>query len=212
VSGLVVVRHGRTEANATRRLLGHLDLPLDELGRAQARALAEAVGPVDRVVSSPLLRTRQTAEAFGAPVEIDDRLIELDYGTYDGMALADVPAELWRQWRADPDFALPGGESLAALRRRVEAALVELAEAARRHTVVVVAHVSPIKAAVTWALGVGDDVTWRLFVSPASITRIAVGERGPILQTFNEVAHLLEVTDPARAAGQADPAGPGAAR
>ena len=58
---LIVVRHGRTEANAARRLLGHLDLPLDELGQLQAEALVATVGRVDRVVSSPLLRTRQTA-------------------------------------------------------------------------------------------------------------------------------------------------------
>jgi broad specificity phosphatase PhoE len=56
--------------------------------------------------------------------------------------------------------------------------------------VVVVSHVSPIKAAVAWALGVGDEVTWRLFVAPASLTRIALGDRGPVLHTFNEVAHL----------------------
>jgi broad specificity phosphatase PhoE len=196
MSGLVVVRHGRTAANAARQLLGHLDAPLDSLGRAQAQALAAAVGPVDRVVSSPLLRTRQTAAGFDAPVTIDDRLIELDYGTYDGMALADVPVELWSQWRADPHFELPGGESLVALRRRVETALDELVDVARTETVVVVSHVSPIKAAVTWALGVGDEVTWRLFVSPASITRIGLSERGPVLQSFNEVAHLAEVVDP----------------
>jgi broad specificity phosphatase PhoE len=197
VSGFVVVRHGRTAANATGRLLGHLDLPLDGLGEAQAAALAAAVGPVDQVVTSPLLRTRQTAAAFDAPVVVDERLIELDYGSYDGMALREVPADVWAQWRADPDFALPGGESLAALRRRVEATLVELSEVARTQTVVVVAHVSPIKAAVTWALGVGDEVTWRLFVSPASISRIGVGDRGPILQSFNLVAHLVDLVDPA---------------
>ncbi len=74
------------------------------------------MGPVDRVVASPLLRTRQTAAAFGAAVEIDDRFIELDYGEYDGLPLADVPAELWDRWRTDSDFAPPGGESLVALR------------------------------------------------------------------------------------------------
>jgi broad specificity phosphatase PhoE len=174
VTRLVVVRHGRTQANATRQLLGRRDLPLDALGEAQAVALAAAVGPVDRVVTSPLRRTRQTAGAFDAPIRVDDRLVELDYGDYDGMALADVPAVLWQQWRSDPDWALPGGESLAALRRRVEAALEELAAETGDETVVVVAHVSPIKAAVTWALGVGDEVTWRLFVQPASISRNGV--------------------------------------
>ena len=190
---LIVVRHGRTAANAAARLLGHLDVALDELGAAQAQTLAAAVGPVDRVVSSPLLRTRQTAAVFGTEVETDDRLMELDYGDYDGMALSDVPPELWERWRTDPEFAPPGGESLVALRLRVTAALDDLSEAARIQTIVVVAHVSPIKAAVAWALGVGDEVTWRMFVRPASITRIAITDRGPVLHSFNEVAHLEEL-------------------
>jgi broad specificity phosphatase PhoE len=187
---LIVVRHGRTEANAARRLLGHLDLPLDELGQAQAAALVAAVGRVDRVVTSPLLRTRQTAAGFDAPLSVDDRLIELDYGEYDGWLLSDVPSSMWQRWRDEPGFAPPGGESLAALRSRVEDALGELSDMARSEVVVVVSHVSPIKAAVTWALGVGDEVVWRLFVSPASITRIAVSDSGPLLTSFNEVAHL----------------------
>jgi len=187
---LIVVRHGRTEANAARRLLGRLDLPLDELGRTQADALVAAVGPVDRVVTSPLLRTRQTASGFDAPLSVDERLIELDYGEYDGLPLADVPASMWMRWRTDPAFAPPGGESLAALRVRVEALLAELVEPARSETIVVVSHVSPIKAAVTWALGVGDDAVWRLFVSPASISRIGIGDGGPVLTSFNEVGHL----------------------
>ena len=89
---LVIVRHGRTEANARGLLLGRLDVALDELGRAQAERLAASTGPVDRVVASPLQRTRQTAAAFDQPVEIDERLIELDYGEYDGRPFADVPA------------------------------------------------------------------------------------------------------------------------
>jgi broad specificity phosphatase PhoE len=60
--------------------------------------------------------------------------------------------------------------------------------------VVVVSHVSPIKAAVAWALGVGDEVAWRTFVGLASITRIGLTERGPLLRTFNEMAHLGQVS------------------
>ncbi|HAZ55902.1 MAG TPA: hypothetical protein DCY78_01570, partial [Acidimicrobiaceae bacterium] len=70
---LFVVRHGRTAANASGLLLGRLDPDLDELGVRQATAAAAALGSVDRVVSSPLLRTRHTAEAFGLEVEVDDR-------------------------------------------------------------------------------------------------------------------------------------------
>ena len=106
---LVVCRHGRTASNAGGLLLGRADPPLDDVGRAQAAALPPVVGEVARVVSSPLLRARETAAALGRPVEIDDRWIELDDGELDGRPLADVPAELWAGWRADPGFVPPGG-------------------------------------------------------------------------------------------------------
>ena len=190
---LFVVRHGRTAQNAAGRLLGRADPPLDELGERQAAALAAAIGPVDRVVSSPLLRTRQTAEAFGVEVEVDERLVELDYGDWDGLPVGD-PAIPWDRWRADPGLRPPGGESLAALARRVREACTSLTEiAADDETVVAVTHVSPVKAALCWALGVHDAVVWRTFVAPASITRIAVRPTGPQLHSFNETGHLAAV-------------------
>lgn len=192
---LIIVRHGRTEANATGRLLGHLDVPLDDLGERQAAQLAATLlattDRIDRVVSSPLGRARQTADSLGLPVEIDDRFIEVDYGEYDGVPMADIPPDTWRLWRSDPNFTPPGGESLATLQQRVSAALDDLAVAARTETIVVATHVSPVKAAVAWALGVGDEVTWRLFVQPASITRIIVREGATVLQSFNETTHLI---------------------
>jgi broad specificity phosphatase PhoE len=187
---LIVVRHGRTEANARGLLLGRADPSLDDIGRDQARALAGALPEATRIVSSPLARCRQTAAAFGLPVVVDDRWIELDYGEWDGRPVSDVPADIWRQWRADPEFAPPGGESLTALGARVRTAADEMAAAAMDEDIVVVTHVSPVKAAVAWALGTGDEVGWRTFVSPATITRIAVGEQGPVLTSFNETAHL----------------------
>ena len=187
---LIVVRHGRTEHNRARRLLGRLDVDLDDVGRVQARALAAHIGPVDRVVTSPLARTRQTAEAWDAPVEVDERLIELDYGELDGVPLDEVPAEMWAAWRADPTFAPPGGESIADLGVRVRAACEDLRPSASGGHVVVVTHVSPIKAAVAWALGVADDVAWRMFVAPASITRIEVSDSRLSLHGFNDVSHV----------------------
>jgi broad specificity phosphatase PhoE len=193
---LILVRHGRTAANAAGLLLGRLDPELDEVGTAQAAAAAAAVARSNpsRILSSPLARTRATADAIGAatglPVEIDDRWIELDYGEYDGVPLGDIPAASWTTWRGDPAFAPPGGESLLDLRARVHASLEELAEEARVNDVVVVSHVSPIKSAVAWALGVGEEVAWRLFLSPAAITRIGVSDRGPALLEFNATAHL----------------------
>lgn len=191
---LLVVRHGRTAHNASGLLLGRLDPPLDDLGRRQAAALAAAIGPVDRVISSPLYRARETASAFGLEPVIDDRWIELDYGEYDGMPLGSVTPETWQEWRSDPLFAPPGGESLSELGERVGQALDDLVAdgSAAERTTVIVSHVSPIKAAVCWALGVDDLVAWRLWVATASVTRIGTTPRGSVLHTFNDIAHLTD--------------------
>jgi len=190
---LHLVRHGRTAENAAGLLLGRADPPLDAVGRAQATALVAALPKPDRVVSSPLLRARQTAEAFGAPVSLDERWIELDYGTLDGTPLSETRPEIWEQWRADIAFVPAGGESLATLGSRVREACDALASLAADSEVVVVTHVSPLKASVAWALGVGDEVAWRLYVAPASITRIGVRDGRAVLRSFNEVAHLAEL-------------------
>ena len=187
---LIVVRHGRTEANRDGRLLGRLDVDLDDLGRRQATAMAASVGPVDRIVTSPLRRTRQTADAWGQEVEVDERWIELDYGALDGTPMRDVEPAVWDAWRRDVGYAPPAGESIAALGERVRAACDAIVADAVDRNVLVVSHVSPIKAAVGWALGVGEAIAWRMFVAPASVTRIAVSERGPSLHAFNLVDHL----------------------
>ncbi len=189
---LHIVRHGRTAHNASGLLLGRLDPPLDELGRAQARAMAASYGRVDRVICSPLLRTRETAAAFGVEPIIDDRWIELDYGEYDGRPLGEIRSETWAAWRTDLDFAPPGGESLRQLGARVRSALDELLAdgSAADRTTVIVSHVSPIKAAVCWALGADDLTAWRLWVAPASISRIGTTPHGGVLHSFNETAHL----------------------
>jgi broad specificity phosphatase PhoE len=183
---LIVVRHGRTPANAQGLLLGRLDPELDDEGRAQALSIAEWIGPVDRVITSPLLRARQTAEAFRMEPEVDDRWIELDYGEVDGTPVSDVPATVWERLRTDPDWRPPGGESLAELNQRVVAACDDLIDAAASATVVVVTHVSPIKAVVSWSLGGAPGAAWRTRVGQPSITRIAVGPAGPVLHSFNE--------------------------
>jgi probable phosphoglycerate mutase len=188
---LILVRHGRTAANAAGLLQGRLDNPLDEVGHAQAAAIAAALGPVDQVITSPLQRAHSTARAIGGDVVVDERWVELDYGLFDGKEQGDLAADVWDHWRADPEYAPPGGESLAELDRRVSLALEELALDARHRDVVVVSHVSPIKAAIAWAVGstVGT-MSWRCRLDVASICRIAVTPRGPVMVSFNETAHL----------------------
>jgi alpha-ribazole phosphatase len=195
---LILVRHGRTTANAAGLLSGRVDVDLDDVGRAQVEAAARcvaAIGPIHRIVASPLQRTRDTAAAVaaatGAVIDIDDRWLEMSYGDFDGQLMADVGVEVWAQWRSDPHFRPPNGESLAEVAIRVTHGCEALLAEAVQHNIVVVSHVSPIKAAVAWALGTGPEISWRTHLDPASITRIACNARGgPVLRSFNEVSHL----------------------
>jgi broad specificity phosphatase PhoE len=198
---LLLVRHGRTDVNARGLLQGRMDVSLDDIGLVQAAEVAKAVATPDRVISSPLLRARETAEAFGRPVEIDERWIELDYGELDGLPVSSVGIEVWRKWRADLGFAPQGGESILTMAERVVGACEELVAAAAEEDIVVVSHVSPIKAAVTWALGVSTETAWRTHLDAASITRVVCGPNGPVLCSFNETGHLSHVVGPARLSG-----------
>ena len=189
VDVLILVRHGRTAANAAGLLQGHLDLSLDEVGQAQVRAVAAAIGPVDRVICSSLARAQETAAEFGRPVSIDDRWIELNYGDYDGMPLSSVPADAWQRWSTDTTFSTPGGESMGTLDVRVRSACADALAAAEDERVVVVSHVTPIKAAVAWALGCDISIGFRCHLDQASVCRIGSGPRGPVLRSFNEVLY-----------------------
>jgi broad specificity phosphatase PhoE len=125
---------------------------------------------------------------LGPPVSVDERWTEIDYGTFDGAPLEEA-AELWAGWDETLEYRPPGGESLADTGRRVRAACDDLWEEVQDTDVVVVSHVSPIKATVAWALGVGDEICWRAFVDVASITVVGAGRRGPTLHSFNQTAH-----------------------
>jgi broad specificity phosphatase PhoE len=189
---LILVRHGQTTLNASGRLVGRIDSPLTEFGRRQAIALGDVVRGAARVVTSPLVRASETASLLGldGPVSVDERWIELDYGSLDGVPFSDVPRDLWDRWRADSSFAPPGGESLDDVGNRVAAACAELLDEAASSDIVVVSHVSPIKAAAAWALGVSQSVAFRMHLANASVTRIGQGWSGPVLHSFNETAHL----------------------
>jgi probable phosphoglycerate mutase len=189
---LFIVRHGRTAANGAGLLQGRVDNPLDDQGRRQAEWIAKALGPMDRVVSSPLQRALQTVEPLGQIARIDERWIELDYGEWDSRPVADITPDEWAAWRADPSFAPPGGESLMELDHRVAAACDELISEAEELKVAVFTHVSPIKSTIAWALGVSEQISWRLNVAQAQITRIVIRDGRPVITAFNETAHLTK--------------------
>ena len=188
---IALVRHGQTAVNRAGRLQGRVDVALNELGTHQAAQLGLefAREPVTRVLSSPLQRARDTAapiaRAHALAVDTDERLVEIDYGEWDERGLREIGPEEWERWRGDPMFAPPGGESL----RRVHERVVDFCtEQLGDDLVVAVSHVSPIKAAVCWALGVDERATWRMFLDLASVSRIGSRDGNvPFLASYNEV-------------------------
>jgi probable phosphoglycerate mutase len=193
---IAFVRHGQTASNAGGQLQGRFDAPLTDEGTEQATRVAAALEgerPV-RVVSSPLVRARTTADAIaklvGVEVEVDERLIELDYGEWDQRRLSDVPTEAWQEWRESPSYAPPGGESLEAVSARVVDFCTSRADEWRDDLLVAVSHVSPIKAAVCWALAIDERASWRMQLGLASITRVGITRGAPHLLSFNETSHL----------------------
>lgn len=139
-SRVLLVRHARTALNAQGRLRGHLDPDLDDVGRAEAQALAEALAPWQpgRVVSSPLRRAVQTATAIGrrvgVPVIIEPGLIDRDYGRWAGHPAAEVIDRFGSLDRA------PGVESVSALRYRAELTLDQQLPYLGPRPVVLVSH------------------------------------------------------------------------
>lgn len=156
---LLLLRHGRTAWNLDGRGQGHTDIPLDDVGRAQAAAAGQAVAALrpDVVWSSDSSRARETAAAIGLPVHVDPRLREINLGTYEGRTLAEWEADdpdTYRLWRSGHDVRRGGGETYAEVAARASAAVGE-AVASLDHPsglVVVVCHGGAIRALLTTLL------------------------------------------------------------
>jgi ribonuclease H / adenosylcobalamin/alpha-ribazole phosphatase len=176
---------------------------MTDLGLQQAAAAATAIaarGGIDLVLTSPLRRARQTAQAVaertGAPMATDDDLAETDFGSWEGMTFAEVMAR-WpdemTEWMAAADAAPPGGESFASVAERVDAALDRLLAAHQGQTVVVVSHVTPIKTIVCRALLAPTAALFRMHLDVASLSEAAWFADGPaLLRSLNDTAHLRQ--------------------
>ncbi len=196
----LLLRHGHTEHSAQRRFSGRNELPLNELGRREAAAAADRLQgeAIEAIVSSPLRRTRETAdivaERVGAPVRDDDDLAETDFGVWDGLTLAEAqaayPAEM-AAWTGSADVAPPSGESFAAVDRRVRRARRRLLSDHPSSRVLVVSHVTPIKLILAAALGVPLEVIFRIQLDPAGVSEVSWHDDGSgTVRLVNDVSHL----------------------
>jgi ribonuclease H / adenosylcobalamin/alpha-ribazole phosphatase len=198
---MLLLRHGATELSAERRFAGRGDVALTTDGRNQAGLAARrlAIDPgIDVIVTSPLQRARHTAEAVaeatGAPLIVDEGLVEADFGGWEGLTFTEArqrwPDEL-AAWLASPDAAPPNGESFAMVALRVLAAADRLIEAHRHERAVVVSHVTPIKTLICRALLAPPEAMFRMNLDVASLTRIDCHDNGSaVLWSLNDTAHL----------------------
>ena len=201
MTATLLLRHGQTPLSVERRFAGRGDIPLTDVGLRQADASAVALaqrGGIDLILTSPLRRTLQTAEAVaqrtGAPLAVDDDLAETDFGAWEGLTFAEVLAR-WPDdmaaWMADASVAPPGGESFAAVGVRVNAALDRLLAAHQGKRVVVVSHVTPIKTLVCRALLAPPAALFRIHLDVGSLTEASWFADGPaLLRSLNDTAHL----------------------
>ncbi|SNT58766.1 probable phosphomutase, MSMEG_4193 family [Asanoa hainanensis] len=194
---LLLLRHGRTTANADGGLAGRQPVELDETGKAQAVAVGARLRalPLAEVVSSPLIRCRQTLELAlpSAEPSIEDGLIECGYGEWEGQPLKKLAKDpLWPVVQVHPSAAVfPGGEAMAAMSARAVGAVRHwdrAVTAAHGPEALWLActHGDIIKAIVADALGLHLDQFQRIVADPASVTVIRYTPTRPFLMRLND--------------------------
>jgi probable phosphoglycerate mutase len=198
----MLLRHGETPLSIEKRFSGRGDAALTPRGEAQAAAAGRrlATAGIDAIISSPLRRTRQTAAAVGAvlglDVAVDEGFAETDFGEWEGATFPEIAKsapDALRAWLDDPELAPPGGESLASTARRAAAARERVVSSYPGKTVLVVSHVTPIKALLRDALGAPMDAFFRLHLDPASLSVVDWRADGPsVVRLVNDTSYLGE--------------------
>lgn len=209
---VILVRHGRTALTESHKLSGRggEDPQLSELGREDAKKVAAELAKVGKssifakllaptaVVSSPIARTRETAEVIaqqlGLSVSIEDDIAEIAFGEWDGHTNQEVAArwpEQYNAWRGDVQIAPPGGESLEEFDQRVQRGRERILSEYEGQTVVVVSHVMPIRGFLKAATVADWPIYWRASVAPCSITILRFwGEEAAEITVVNHTTHL----------------------
>lgn len=198
---VVIVRHGQAEGNTSHRFIGWQEVPLDPLGFEQARTVAVrlAQAGIGRVISSDILRARQTAEPLAAmldvPIELDERVREIGNGQWTGLLPAEIAAgwpDLWQAYITGTDVARPDGERWQDVRARVVAAMTEYVDSPV--PTAVFTHGGPVILSAEWALGITlpGNIFRGVLAVPAN-TSVTTFEGGKLV-TYGDAGHLGAIT------------------
>ncbi len=197
---LLLVRHGETVWNADAVYRGRSEVPLSETGRWQSELAGQGLAGdgVTALLSSPLVRARETAqaiaEATGVAVEIDHDLTDLDCGEWEGLTDAQVQQrypDVRRTWLATPHLVrLPGGETLDEVAGRVLPVLDRALSAPGPGTVALVSHRVVLKVAICALLGLDNSHFWDIRVDLTGVTEFECSARRRVLVRHNDTSHL----------------------
>lgn len=197
---LILIRHGETDWSKENKYLGTAEIPLNQKGIEQAKAIAQALKRevLNTVYSSILSRAMVTAEIIakesGVPLQKDPRLNELSFGSWEGQTLAEITEQdpnVWSRWQEEfESFSPPRGEQIRELKDRVLYFLQTLIESPDYHAVAIVSHAGPIKVILLHALGAPLKSFWRIKLDLGAISIIEYYSHGPIVTSINDTSHL----------------------
>jgi broad specificity phosphatase PhoE len=201
---IILVRHGHVEGITPHRFRGREDIPLTDLGRAQARATARKIAEhwrPDGILTSPMHRCLATAaeisDACAASSQTLDALNDIDYGTWQWKTHSEMSRsfpDLYAMWRTTPHlFRFPQGESLQDLVARVSDALRLILQEHRDQTIIVVCHNSVGRALLMQILDQPLSAYWRFYFAPCGISEIEFVCDVPTVLRVNETFHLSNV-------------------
>jgi broad specificity phosphatase PhoE len=186
---ILFVRHPETTANIEGRLNGRMSSPLTATGRLQLRRVPRKICAFkpDRILTSPLERTlvlaERAARLCGCPLEIDERIIELDFGDAEGLTFEEIAeAGFTFNFRSVDDPVAPGGESRADIGRRSAEVCDELTEAGGRY--VVVTHGGVFRSSLVHLLGLGSEAIWSFHIHNAQLAHVRVIEGHGSLEEY----------------------------
>jgi alpha-ribazole phosphatase len=189
-----------TDWNLTHRFQGQSDIPLNETGTNQVKALGEhlAKEEFDHIYSSDLKRAFQTAKSVAkfqkCPLEKEPRLRELNFGQWEGLTYQQIkqrdPKALTDWLEIPTEISPPGGESLAMLTGRVQQVIEDIRRKHNQNRILLVAHGGPIQILLCLALELPNTSYWQFSIKQASLSELQYYPQGAIIKRLNDTCHL----------------------
>ena len=195
-----IARHGQTDWNREKRFQGHYDIPLNDTGREQARALAGVLQNkgIGQIYTSPKKRAVETAEivnrSLKKKLDIIEHLREISHGIYDGMTLDEVYSKHTddiKKWREDRiNIAPPEGESIRECAERVIPVYDSLVEQSGDKTILIISHMVVTKSLLIHCLDVPMETFWRFDQGSTALNRVRYTKNGAVVDLLNFTGHI----------------------